>query len=113
MNPGEIVLVRFPFSSLKTTKKRPALVLNQVALSYREQLITIAMITSKIDGLELEGDVMLLNWQSAKLLHPSLVRLAKVATIDQNLIERNLGKLSQPDRNQVSKTLTKLYHAWC
>jgi len=41
----------------------------------KNKLVTIAMITSQIDGLKFPGDVLLNEWKAANLLHPSLARL--------------------------------------
>jgi mRNA interferase MazF len=109
---GSIVLVRFPFTSLEQDKKRPALVLSSIRHSPKIQLVTFAMITSKLDGLDLEGDVKLKEWQKAKLLHPSLVRLSKISTVDAELIERELGALSDTDKKEVAKHFRRLYRAW-
>lgn len=109
---GKIVLVRFPFTSLEKVKKRPALVINTVKLSTRLHLSTIAMITSQIDKMKIEGDCMIENWESANLLHPSLVRLAKLTTIESDLIEREFGRLSRSDLERAQKGLQKLFRHW-
>jgi hypothetical protein len=56
---GDVALVRFPFADLATTKKRPALVLAETVRSPRNRLATLAMITSQVEALRLEGDVLL------------------------------------------------------
>ena len=112
MKPGTVVLVRFPFANLDQTKKRPALVLSHIKHSSQIQLITLAMITSKLEGLELEGDLRLKDWETAHLLHPSLVRLTKVATVDLDLIDREMGTISERDRREVGKIFRKLYRHW-
>lgn len=112
MKSGSIVLVRFPFTSLEQAKKRPALVLSFVRHSAKIQLVTFAMITSKLDGFDLDGDVKVKDWERAKLLHPSLVRLSKVATADVELIEREIGALAEGDQKEVSKAFRKLYRHW-
>lgn len=112
MNPGDVVLVTFPFSELSSTKKRPALVLRHTRHTSRIQLVTVAMITSKLEGLALEGDVHLKEWESAKLLHPSLVRLSKIATIDHHLADHVLGKLAARDLVETKRVLRQLYRFW-
>lgn len=107
-----MVLVRFPFTSLEVTKKRPALVLATTPLAQALELVTLAMITSQVDGLKLPGDVRLKEWQSAHLLHPSLVRLAKIATLDGPLIEKVLGALHESDRKAVQKQFTRSFRPW-
>lgn len=97
MRPGDVVLVRFPFTEVATTKKRPALLLGLVSRGRRYQLATVAMITSQVEGIRLPGDVVLAGWERAGLLHPSLLRLAKIATIDGSLIEKPIGRLTADD----------------
>jgi mRNA interferase MazF len=112
VKPGDIVLVRFPFTDLASTKKRPALVLAASVRSPRNQLATLAMITSRIESLKLEGDVVLKDWRPAGLLHPSLLRLAKVATVDRELIERAIGRLSSRDHEAARGAFRQVFTAW-
>lgn|SRR3990167_4917812 len=112
MNSGDIVLVHFPFTSLETTKKRPALILRQTSLGRRSQIFTVAMISSQIEGIKMEEDVYLKGWEEAKLLYPSLVRLSKIATIEGELIEKVLGTVNKTDLNEIKKAFQQLYRFW-
>jgi mRNA interferase MazF len=112
MKPGEIVLVKFPFTSLDSEKKRPALVLLVTSATSKINFCTVAMITSKIEGLKFSGDIALSDWKLAGLLHPSLLRLSKTATIDQELITKKLGSLSSKDKNIVKKEFSSLWKNW-
>ncbi len=112
MKAGDLVLVKFPFTNLKSEKKRPGLVLNTVHFAKSMDLVTIAMVTSKLDGLLLKGDVQLGDYKEAHLLHPSIVRLAKIATIDSELIESRLGKLSVSDEKLVKRAFHSLFENW-
>ncbi len=112
MSPGEVALVRFPFADLATTKKRPALVLARIIRSRRNRLVVVAMITSQVEGLRLPGDVELKDWKAAGLLHPSLLRLAKVATIDEDLVDKRIGKLSSGDLRCAGEAFRGVFSAW-
>ena len=112
MKPGDVVLVRFPFADLATAKKRPALVLARTTRSPRNRLATLAMITSQIEALRLDGDVTLTDWKPSGLLHPSLLRLAKVATVDEDLVDRTIGKLSSRDKAAARKAFGIVFSAW-
>lgn len=112
MKPGDVVLVRFPFTDLATTKKRPALVLVHTVRSPRYRLTTLAMITSQVEALQLDGDVVLKNWKSSGLLHPSLLRLAKVATIDADLVDKGIGRLSPSDLGATRDAFRRVFSAW-
>ena len=96
MNPpfqrGDIVLVRFPFTDLSGSKRRPAIVL----AAYPPDIV-VAFISSQVP-IELEpSDVMLTPtspfFVSTGLKVASIIRLRKVATLEESLITRSLGQL--------------------
>jgi mRNA interferase MazF len=112
MNAGDIVLVKFPFSDLESSKKRPALLLVQTNLTLKVGVVSIAMITSKVDGLKFPGDHRIEEWQEAGLLHPSLIRLAKIATIDKEMVYKSLGRLNARDLRSVKSSFQKHFKTW-
>ena len=112
MRPGGVALVRFPFTDLAATKKRPALVLARTARSPRNRLATVAMITSQTEALKLDGDILLADWKAAGLLHPSLLRLAKLATIDEQLIDKTIGRLSPGDLRATRTAFREMFAVW-
>ena len=109
MKVGDVVLVQFPFTDKENSKKRPALIVSVTSHSPRVKLVMLAMITSKVEGLRLAGDVLLADWKSSNLLHPSLVRLSKFATVDFNRIDKKLGDLGKKDFKAVSQALKRLF----
>jgi mRNA interferase MazF len=112
VSPGSVVLVRFPFADIETSKKRPALVLARTTRSPRNRLVTLAMITSQIEALRIEGDVELADWRESGLLHPSLLRLAKIATVDEDLVEKSIGELSRADRKAALAAFQNVFGDW-
>lgn len=112
MKAGDVVLVRFPFADVTTAKKRPALVLATTTRATRYRLVTLAMITSQVEALKLEGDVSLEDWKATGLLHPSLLRLAKVATIDAELIDKKIGRLSTKDLTAARRAFRRVFAGW-
>ena len=112
MKPGDIALVRFPFTDVEADKKRPALVVAHTVRSTRHRLVTVAMITSQIEALSLEGDVLLHDWKAAGLLHPSLLRLGKIATVDRELVDKILGRLSRADLASARRAFRRVYATW-
>jgi mRNA interferase MazF len=112
VKPGDVVLVRFPFADLAAAKKRPTLVLARTVRSPRNRLAILAMITSQVESLRLEGDVLLSEWRAAGLLHPSLLRIGKVATVDEDLIEKKIGRLAPPDHAAAAAALRSVFSSW-
>jgi mRNA interferase MazF len=112
MKPGDIALVKFPFTHLAADKKRPVLILSVTSVSKTAQLFTVAMITSKLDGLKLDGDYEIGQWREASLLHPSLLRLSKIATVESDLIDKRIGALTDSDQREVKRILRRLLAYW-
>ncbi len=60
----DIILVPFPFTNLKSTKKRPALIISPD--EYNEKLyVVIAFITSKLDIENRLGDYKIKEWEKS------------------------------------------------
>jgi mRNA interferase MazF len=106
---GEIILVKFPFTHLASMKKRPALVLRETAISSKVKVLTVAMITSRVDAFNDDGDVLLKDWKEVNLLHPSMVRLAKIATIEQEIVDKKIGRISEHDQKTMRKTFREVF----
>lgn len=112
IKPANVVLVPFPFADLLAHKKRPALVMSSFSIPSLPAFMVVAMITSKIDGEMLKGDILLQDWQQAGLLHPSKVRLGKLVTLEVDLIQKHLGRLSRQDQMNLKKPWQNLFSHW-
>ncbi len=104
-NKWDIVLVPFPFTDLKTTKKRPALVISPDNYNKGYDLV-ILFITSQMDSPRREGDYHILEWKKCGLPKPSMIRM-KFATIHKSIVLRSLGKLTKQDAKGLIKNLIK------
>jgi PemK-like, MazF-like toxin of type II toxin-antitoxin system len=109
---GDLALVPFPFADLKTTKKRPALVLAVIPSKILPTLYIVAMVTSQKAGEKIAGDCDIASWKEAGLLHPSRLRLAKLVSLEEDLILKKLGGLPKEDRKVVAKELCSLFKEW-
>ena len=103
--PGEIWLVRFPFSDLTAAKLRPALIL----AIHREEVI-IAGIFSKIPAGGLQNSWVLIQdndtqFAQTGLKKTSLIRADKIATVSTSVFQRKLGNLSPDLSIKVQKAL--------
>lgn len=89
---GEIVLIRFPFTDLSGSKRRPAVILAE----YQSDII-VAFISSVIPKIPEPSDILLTPSHSyftkTGLKKASIIRLRKLATLEQALITRRLGNL--------------------
>ncbi|MCC7354291.1 MAG: type II toxin-antitoxin system PemK/MazF family toxin [Anaerolineae bacterium] len=102
---GDIVLIRFPFTSGAEEKKRPALVLADTG----DDDSVAARVTSQPG--DTAYDVTVTDWQQAGLLLPSVVRVHKLATLEKGRIARRLGTLTDRDWQQVREAVLHLWRA--
>jgi len=97
---GDVVRVPFPYTDKPVRQYRPALVISRAGTGEDRRLVWVLMITSAENKLW-PGDVDLGDdFREAGLPVPSLVRTAKVATIDPGSAER-LGRLDAAHLQRV------------
>jgi mRNA interferase MazF len=95
----DIVKVPFPYTDRPVRQRRPALVIAANELEAKHGLLWLAMITSAANR-GWPGDVAISDINAAGLPIPSIVRPAKIATIEARDAEP-LGTLPPPDRAAV------------
>ncbi len=98
----DVVVVPFPFTDRRGTKRRPALIVSSANFNRAHEQSILAMITSA--GSEWPSDVAIQGRREAGLNVPCKVRF-KLFTLDDTLIVRKLGALSKPDGAAVKKAL--------
>ncbi len=101
----DIVKVPFPYTDRPIRQRRPALVIAAEELEEAHGLLWLAMITSAANRAW-SGDVVISDLHLAGLPAPSIVRPAKVATIEARDAER-LGLLAVEDRATISGYLRR------
>ena len=97
---GDVIKVPFPYTDRATRQSRPALVVSTGSLEEAHGLLWVVMITSA-ENRGWPGDVDVNNLAAAGLPVASVVRTAKVATIEASDATR-LGKLSAATLKQVT-----------
>jgi mRNA interferase MazF len=95
----DIVRVPFPYTDRPVRQRRPALVIAAGELQTAHGLLWLAMITSA-EHRGWPGDVVISDLDGAELPAPSIVRPAKIATIQARDAGR-LGTLQPTDRDAV------------
>ncbi len=98
----DVVVVPFPFTDRDASRRRPALVVSSASFQARHRQSILAMITST--HVEWLSDVPIRRWREAGLRVPCKVRL-KLFTLDEHLILRRIGRLSEEDGVAVREAL--------
>ncbi|OJW47227.1 MAG: hypothetical protein BGO67_02915 [Alphaproteobacteria bacterium 41-28] len=104
--PYNIVSVPFPFTDKDFTKKRPALIISKEEYQMHNHHCILAMITSAKQS-QWNEDIRISDFELAGLPGPSIIRF-KLFTLDERLILRILGKLSENDQKVVKKILRRV-----
>ncbi|MGI8419621.1 MAG: type II toxin-antitoxin system PemK/MazF family toxin [Candidatus Levyibacteriota bacterium] len=102
---GSIVLVTFPFSNLKGTKIRPALVLAHVEF---DNLI-LCQITSKPYSSKTAIRITSSDFSEGSLPLVSYVRPDKLFTADSTIIKNTAGKLSVKVESKILQSVRRLF----
>ena len=103
--PFDVVVVPFPFTDREADRRRPALVVSSPDFNATHDQSILAMITSAYGG-EWPSDVAIRDWREAGLSVPCKVRL-KLFTLDDALILRKTGALSERDAEAVRDSLVR------
>ena len=103
----DVILVPFPFTDLKNTKKRPALIVSPDEYNIKLDIV-IAFITSRLDSEYRSGDYKIQEWEKSNLPKPSMIRM-KFATIDKSIIVKKIGRLFEKDVNEFKKILINFF----
>jgi mRNA interferase MazF len=97
---GDIVLVPFPFTDQTVSKQRPAMVISSATYHRERSDVIILAVTSQIRPTRQTGEVTIVDWKSAGLLRPSVIKPV-IATIDRQLVRKRLGHLA-PTMSRLS-----------
>ena len=101
-----MIKVPFPYTDRSTRQSRPALVVSTGRLEEMHGLLWVVMITSA-ENRGWPGDVPVENLKMAGLPVPSLIRSAKIATIDAS----DASKLGRVPAAQVRLVTGRLIEA--
>jgi mRNA interferase MazF len=104
---GDFVLVRFPFTDQSATKQRPGVIVSSAAYNRVRRDLILMAITSQVRGSDAYGEVIVQDWRAARLLRPSAIKPV-LATLEQGLVIKTLGKLSQRDGQTLRQTLGRI-----
>jgi len=102
--PGDVVLVPFPFTDQSATKKRPAVVISSKAYNTERPDLIIMAVTSQIKPTSMIGEVIVQDWQGAGLLKPSAIKPV-ITTIEKPLVIRTMGRLKEADQKAIRESL--------
>jgi mRNA interferase MazF len=99
--PGTVCVVPFPYVDRPVRKRRPCVVVGAPAPEL--DLVWVLMVTSR-DNAPWPGDVEIDDLPAAGLPHASVVRTAKIATVEKSALQE-IGSLSRPAWSKVIRSV--------
>ncbi len=94
---GDVIVIDFPFSSLKETKRRPVLILKVP----KGGDVIVNQITGSSYEKSVEIEVENKDFKQGSLKRKSFVRIDKIASIEKTLIKYKVGSLKSEKFNEI------------
>lgn len=111
MRRGEIVLVKFPFTDLSTTKVRPALVISSNKYNRKGEdaiFICISSLPKKKKKTDISIKSSDNGFLSTGLKKNSVFRTDKIVILKKSLAVRKLGEVPQDILQEISSNLADI-----
>lgn len=104
---GDVILVPFPFTDQAATKQRPAAVVSSHGYNAQRPDLILLAITSQLRASFSFGEALVADWQAAGLIKPSVLK-PLIATIEQSLVIKRLGRLAANDAASLRAVIDKI-----
>ncbi len=109
MNKNTIVLTKFPFTDLSSSKRRPAVIISKVVEN--EPDVIVAFISSVIPEIPKETDYIIeishKDFEQTGLKKTSVFKMFKLATLETSIFTGELGIISDEIYQELKLRLKK------
>ena len=105
---GQVVLFRFPQTDHSAGKLRPALILRKLPGQYDDWMICMlsSQLTQQIPEFDEFIDSDDEDFEKSGLKMPSIVRLSRLAVVDENILLGTIGNISASRLDNIKKKLS-------
>jgi mRNA interferase MazF len=109
VNQKEIVLLPYPFSDLKGTKVRPALVVSNDSFNKKSDDCIMVPLTTVIKDEPYSVMIRQEDLYSGKIIKPSRARADKIFTVEKDLIIMKIGILDDKTFNKIKNEIANVF----
>ena len=106
---GEIVFVPFPFTNLKSIKKRPVLIISKTDYNRKSIDFISCGITSNVKNADYSVLVENHDLKEGYLPYPSRIKVNTIFTLEKSTVIRSFGKVKEEVIKKVREELYKLF----
>lgn len=104
----DIVLVSFPFSDLKSSKVRPAVVVSNGVYNKKSEDMIVVPMTSNLKLYEYAILVTDRNLESGELIADSKIKVDRIFSVSQKLVKMKIGKVKKETYELIKKMVLEL-----
>ncbi len=109
MKRGDVVLIKFPYTDLSSTKVRPALVVSSdsyTQLSADAIFVAISSNLTKPQPFDVEINPTNHEFSATGLKAPALIKADKIARLSKSLASRHLGQAGPNTMTKVDSVIS-------
>jgi mRNA interferase MazF len=104
----DIVLLSFPFSDLKYSKVRPALVVSNNQYNNKFEDFIAIPLTTNLKLREYAFLVTNKDLENGKLIVDSIIKIDRIFSVSKRLIRMNIGRINKETFNKIKKMVIEL-----
>jgi mRNA interferase MazF len=104
----DVVLLSFPFSDLKGSKVRPAIVLSNDRYNHRSEDFIAAPLTSNLKLRDYAIPITNDQLETGRLIVDSKVKVDRVFSVSQQLVRMKIGRVKAAIHEKITSTLFEL-----
>jgi mRNA interferase MazF len=95
MEKGTIVLTRFPFTDLRSAKRRPSVIISKTDKNKDDVIVAFisSVIPDKLSETEFVFDISDKGFELTGLKKKSVFKIDKLATLDKSIFSGEIGRI--------------------
>jgi mRNA interferase MazF len=104
----EIVLLSFPFSDLRTSKVRPAIVVSTDGYNSKFDDIIAVPLTTNLKFRDYAFVITSMDLESGKLIKESNVKVDRIFSVDKKLVRLTIGRVNRNVHRRIKEIISEL-----
>jgi mRNA interferase MazF len=106
-NPGDIVLINYPYTSATAAKRRPAVIVSNAQYNDIRNEFVAMPITSQMDRTDFPGDTVIMDWNKTGLRKPGITK-GILFTLEEHIIVKLIGHMTHQDLESIRISLKEI-----
>lgn len=104
----QIILLNFPFSDLKISKVRPAIIISNDKYNKKSRDVVVVPLTSNLTKTDYDIIITNQNLEEGNLIVDSRAKINRIFSVEQKMIKMNIGKINKKTFSDIKTILSRL-----